>query len=895
MNTPPAAFHFNDIGRLPEPVDNVAITTHRLEAGSCVTSNDGQFEISHTIMEGHRFAIRKIAAGEDVLSWGLPFGTAIRDIEPGDYVCNPEILEALSVRALDFALPESPNFKDRLERYHLSSETFVPGKQVDLYEDPPTFQGFGRPGGRGVGTRNNIILLGTTSQTGVFARRLEDRLRGATGDYPNIDGITAVVHTEGGTRRTPNNRDLLLRTLAGFATHANVGAVLALDYGSEAITNEILLRYMEEHQYPIKDVVHEFFSLRDGFEKDLDRAAAIVTDWLDTVNQTPRSTHSAAHLKIVLQCGGSDAFSGISGNPLAAWVVREIIRSGGAANLAETDELIGAEPYVLQNVRDPETAQTYLDMIERFKERTAWHGQTVDANPSGGNKFRGIYNIVLKSIGAARKRHPDVRLDYTIEYAERMSRPGYYFMDSPGNDLESIAGQVASGGNLVYFITGNGSITNFPFVPTLKVVTTTKRFELLSKDMDVNAGAYLAGTPMDELGQDMLDLTLRTASGQLSKGEQAGHAQVSIWRDWRQTDGSHLDELLNATEPSGCPIPISPGQGSDVARPSISAWRGKNGAVADRIGLIMPTSLCSGQIARMAADRLNETDLARKHGLSRFVALAHTEGCGASGGPSETLYTRTMIGYLTHPFVANGLLLEHGCERTHNDYYREHLRERGHDPDRFGWASVQMDGGIEQAMARTEDFFVTDLSGAEVTEVESWGLDAVNLSLMSAGKVGADTGSALGQVAQEIVAAGGTVVVPDNDALLSSDPFKAALALSSESPTLAYGRPIDEPGLHIMETQTDHWVETVTGLGAVGVQQMIAVAPDHAMQGHPMVPMIQMGPASLGDDMDLDLNAWVEAIIDCIADVASRTRVPKSVTLRNTDFQVTRGLLGVSM
>ncbi|HCQ01767.1 MAG TPA: galactonate dehydratase, partial [Candidatus Latescibacteria bacterium] len=71
-------------------------------------------------------------------------------------------------------------------------------------------------------------------------------------------------------------------------------------------------------------------------------------------------------------------------------------------------------------------------MIERFKERTAWHGQTVDANPSGGNKFRGIYNIVLKSIGAARKRHPDVRLDYAIEYGERMQKPGYYFMDSPG-------------------------------------------------------------------------------------------------------------------------------------------------------------------------------------------------------------------------------------------------------------------------------------------------------------------------------------------------------------------------------------------------------------------------------------------------------------------------------
>ena len=144
---------------------------------------------------------------------------------------------------------------------------------------------------------------------------------------------------------------------------------------------------------------------------------------------------------------------------------------------AETDELIGAESYVLSNVKDLPTAQLFLQKIKNFKQYAANHGASAEGNPSGGNNFRGLYNIALKSIGAARKKDPEVRLDAVIDYGALMADSGYYFMDSPGNDLESIAGQVASGCNMILFITGNGSITNFPFVPTLKFVTTTGRSE----------------------------------------------------------------------------------------------------------------------------------------------------------------------------------------------------------------------------------------------------------------------------------------------------------------------------------------------------------------------------------------------------------------------------------
>ncbi|HCQ00196.1 MAG TPA: altronate hydrolase, partial [Candidatus Latescibacteria bacterium] len=148
----------------------------------------------------------------------------------------------------------------------------------------------------------------------------------------------------------------------------------------------------------------------------------------------------------------------------------------------------------------------------------------------------------------------------------------------------------------------------------------------------------------------------------------------------------------------------------------------------DRVGLILPTSLCSGQIARMAARRLNEKGIGQACGLSRFVSLTHTEGCGVSGGPSEDLYTRTMTGYLTHPMTTTALLLEHGCERTHNDFYRQQLKQRGVDMDRFGWASVQLDGGIDKVLDRIESFFVDTLAVLDPPTMYHRGLERLRLA-----------------------------------------------------------------------------------------------------------------------------------------------------------------------
>ena len=516
---------------------------------------------------------------------------------------------------------------------------------------------------------------------------------------------------------------------------------------------------------------------------------------------------------------------------------------------------------------------------------------------------RQLYNISIKSIGAAAKRDPEVRIEHVIEYAERMREPGFHFMDSPGNDLESVAGEVASGCNLIFFTTGNGSITNFPFVPTLKFVTTTGRYELLPNEMDVNAGRYLDGMPLDELGRETFDLSVRVASGERSVGERAGHSQVQIWRDWKQTSTADLERLLALPAPDGEPLPVAPEAGppGDHAFEALTAERGP---AADQIALVMPTSLCSGQVARMIAERLNEREAGGDR-VTRFVALPHTEGCGNSGGSSLDTFARTVLGHLDHPLVRVALLLEHGCEKTHNDYFRSRLGDAGLDPDAFGWASVQLEGGIEKVMARTEGWFAEALAELDPLETETVGLERLRLGLLATGVVSERAAGALAGLTTAVVGAGGTVVVPETAGLLRSSAFRDDV-LGGDEPhtTLAHGQAARRAGLHVMEAPTGNPTETVTGLGATGIEVMLAHVAGRPLQAHRMIPLLQASAdpttvARHGEDLDValegDPGGWTAELLDAVIEVASRRSTPRLYGQGNTAFQLTRGLLGVSM
>ena len=278
---------FQECARLAGAHDNVAIATRTIDAGSRVVMAKGEQTIPFTVLLGHRFAVSSVDSGEVLLSWGRPFGRAIRPIAAGDYICNEEILRALSVRRVVGFFPETPNFVSRIVPYRLDEATFRPAPPVEQVDSPAAFLGYQRTGHRGSGTRNFIVLLGTSSRTGSFVRQLAARFAPLTRVHPPIDGIVPVAHTEGGDPEMPNNREEVLRTLAGFIVHPNVGAVLAVDYGFEPINNRELRNWMERHDYPLDHTLHRFLTLEGSLAAAETEAEAQIRRWLPAVAASP--------------------------------------------------------------------------------------------------------------------------------------------------------------------------------------------------------------------------------------------------------------------------------------------------------------------------------------------------------------------------------------------------------------------------------------------------------------------------------------------------------------------------------------------------------------------------------------------------------------------------------
>jgi altronate dehydratase len=909
---------------LPEPGDNVGVVTRTLPAGTRVRAPEedsrAELTVPHTVLEGHRVVVRPVKAGEPLLSWNTPFAIAERDLAVGDYVCTPSSLAALRGRGVE-GLPAVASARNvPMDPYRLDAARLHIGEQATPIHDDRTFMGFERAHGV-AGTRNHIVVIAASSRGSAFvtelARRFERRRS------PAFDGVVAVAHTEGGEDTTPNNLSMVLSVLAGFMVHPNVGAVMLVDEPDGVVDGGAVQRRALELGLPPVTVPHAYFSRRGAFTEDIAAAAAQVEQWIEAVGAARRTPQPVADLRIALQCGGSDAFSGISANPLAGAIAREVVRRGGGAVLAETDELIGAEGYVLENVRSEEVALRFQQAVESFKERVSWHGHTAEGNPSGGNVYRGLYNIVLKSVGAARKRDRAMRLDHVVSYGEPLPGPGFVFMDSPGNDLESVAGQVASGSTVVLFTTGNGSITNFPFVPTLKVVTTTDRFELLRHEMDIDAGRYLTGTPMQELTDAAFNLTVDVASGRRTAGEKAGHSQVSLWREWRQSsaregiaippDGrtarnftdlpaEDRDALLEGVplvvQEAHLPLPTAP----DL---HFTALRGDRNPVPEQVALLLPTSLCSGQVA-LQLSRTAEEEGWLAGLVSRVVALPHTEGCGVTSGAAEETFVRTMIGHLVHPHVRLALLLEHGCEKTHNDYFRHRLVQAGADPDRYGWASIQRDGGIAAVTARVRDWVGSMAAQMEPMTEMSGSLGDLALGLEARGPVTARVSQALALVGSWIVRAGGTVLLSSRGSLVADEKFRR-LAFGSPhpvQPTLAHGQAPAGAGWHVMRMPGTDWLETATGLAGCGAQLMLAHVCGATLTSSRMLPLVQVSVdaatvASRGEDLDAVLTGDYEQVargaVGILQSVASRQVEPRGRAAGDVGFQITRGLLGTSM
>ena len=243
---------------------------------------------------------------------------------------------------------------------------------------------------------------------------------------------------------------------------------------------------------------------------------------LEGARSLQREPLPARHLTLALQCGGSDAYSGITANPALGAAVDRLVRHGGTAILAETPEIYGAEHLLTRRAVDREVGEKLIARIQWWEGYTRRNGAEMNNNPSPGNKAGGLTTILEKSLGAAAKGGT-TNLMGVYRYAELVDTQGLVFMDSPGYDPVSITGEVASGANIVAFTTGRGSVFGYKPAPSIKLATNTTMYERMGDDMDIDCGEIISqGVSVDEMGQRVFELVLSVASGEPSRSESLG-------------------------------------------------------------------------------------------------------------------------------------------------------------------------------------------------------------------------------------------------------------------------------------------------------------------------------------------------------------------------------------
>ena len=488
------------------PSDNVAIARVPLTAGQTLRVDGNEFQTTTPVPAGHKVALSAIATGDFVYRYGQRIGRASKPIAKGEHIHVHNVgFEELSFN-YEYPVAEVP----------------FPAPPANM----PTFMGFQREDGR-VGTRNFVAVVAASNCASFAAQLIEQSFKGEI--LPgNVDGVVAFPHGEGCGMTSGDDATQLRRTLGGVLAHPNVAAAVILGLGCEV--NQIE-HYLGPNAPRSSRLVGMTLQGSGGTRGAVEAARREIRSLLEQIAGETRTEVPASKLVLGLNCGGSDSFSGITANPALGITSEMLAALGGSPVLAETTEIFGAEHLLVRRSRNRQVAEDVLGWVAAYKKYLRqFEGSSFDDNPSPGNKEGGLTNILEKSLGAVAKAGNST-LTAAIGYAERITTPGFNFMNTPGYDPPSLAGLAAGGCNLIVFTTGRGSAIGFPTVPVIKVASNTPMYRRMTDNMDVNAGTIADGDrTVQQVGKEIFDLMLRVASGERTKAEILGHHEFVPWR-----------------------------------------------------------------------------------------------------------------------------------------------------------------------------------------------------------------------------------------------------------------------------------------------------------------------------------------------------------------------------
>jgi altronate hydrolase len=493
-----------DVAVLLHRDDHVAIAKEMLAAGTVVVVDGAGIRLRQAIAPGHKLAIRPVAAGAPIRRYGQVIGFATAEVETGVHVHSHNLAIGSGLE-LDYAVGSD-------------------SAPVELVPEAErrTFMGYRRADGR-VGTRNYVAVLASVNCSSSAVREVVERIR-ASGElerYPGVDDVIGLAIKGGcGAHHGSPSLAQMQRTMTGTVDHPNVAAYVVMSLGCEV--NQPADMLVDEHlgataRGPAVLTIQE----RGGYRATVEAGVDAVRRLLPIADEAVREPVPASEIVLALQCGGSDAWSGITANPALGRAADELVRHGGTAVLGETPEVYGGEHLLTRRARSPEVAERLLEQIRWWERYVAMFGASIDNNPTPGNKAGGLTTIYEKSLGAIAKSGTTPMND-VVPYAARVRERGFVHMDTPGFDPVSVTGQVAGGCNVVVFTTGRGSAFGYKPTPSIKVATNSRLYAAQEADMDVDAGRMLTGASLDDVGLEIFELILDVASGRRPKSEVAG-------------------------------------------------------------------------------------------------------------------------------------------------------------------------------------------------------------------------------------------------------------------------------------------------------------------------------------------------------------------------------------
>jgi altronate hydrolase len=516
--------------------DNVVVALQDLSAGLVCELANQSVQLQHQIPAKHKFTLKELSKGAQVIMYGVVVGTCMEEIPKGGLVGTHNVAHkasSYSIQSMEMSWvpPDVSKWREKtFDGYHRNDGSvgtanywlvvplvFCENRNLDVISEA-LCESLGYPTKKDFRVNTQALVDGYKS--GASVDELMELSIVSTRDelvhtrqFPNVDGIKFLKH-QGGCGGSPDDLTMLCNLLAGYITHSNVAGATILSLGCQHAQIELMQQTINKKDPNFDKPVYYLEQQKSKDERSfIEDAVKQTFIGLTQANHISRKPAPLHHIKLGLECGGSDGFSGISANPALGYTSDLLVALGGTAILSEFPELNGVEQELVNRCTSRELAQKFSDLMSAYSKSAQAVNAGFENNPSPGNIKDGLITDAIKSAGAAKKGGTSP-INEVLDYGESSRIPGLSLLCTPGNDVESTTGLAGSGANIMVFTTGLGTPTGNPVAPVIKMSTNNKLYQKMADIIDINAGTIISGdSTIQEKGEELLDYIIEVASG----------------------------------------------------------------------------------------------------------------------------------------------------------------------------------------------------------------------------------------------------------------------------------------------------------------------------------------------------------------------------------------------